>query len=211
MKLPIATVVTYTISLISFFGFRFLTLYYQSFGYQLQYIDRSAEHVVLRGVDIIFLDYFVLPIFILSVALLFVASVGAELRTRLFTLRLRGVSIVLVALLLFTVHERVSVLARSDYLRDIDAARTTLPRLVCIQSTNQLANDWFTASIAGRRKILVLAFNDGTMVLFFAPPVVVGTPKVELFHVGISGNDIVVLVSGGFSGPSSKRSKSCIE
>lgn len=202
---------TYFLSLVAYFGFRFLTLYYQHFGHSLQKVNRSAEHIFVRGIDVVFLDIVVL---VLSVAaFLFIYFLRLNVRYRQANGRefsLTAPALLLIAGCLYLAHERTEVVAEQRYLRDIDPLTTTLQRLVCLDSKNDAAQGWFDSALSGERIVLVLDHSGDEMAAFFAPPILVGLPRVELFYVDLQGSGILTLARSASRGAVSSRSNFCV-
>ena len=206
----IISFLTYLLGLISFLGFRFVTLYYENFGYELAKIERTPEHILLRSISVFpkdFIFFILFILLILSIVLIdykYMLNIfGWKVKFKyLFPIMAIGCSVLLV--------ERTGELASSYYERDTDVRRTGLQRLVCLRSKNAFAQDWFKQSVIDKRDVLILFSNDNRIVAFLAPPIPDKNAKIELFSVGLEKNDIVVHTSGaGRTGPVS-RNFSCI-
>lgn len=201
---------TYLLGLLSFLGFRFVTLYYESFGYELAKLERTSDHILLRSISVFPKDEIFVIIFFTLIASIVIMDYKYILNIFGWKIRFRYIFSIFGIGCSFLLIERTGELAFHYYERDIDVRRTGLQRLVCLRSHNAFAQDWFNQSVADKRDVLILFSTNSRIVAFLAPPIPDRYARVELFSVGLKNDDIVAHTSGTNRTIPVDRNLSCI-
>ncbi len=170
---------------ISFFGYRFLTLYYELFGLRLQDLPLPAEHYLLRGIDItlghlvIFLPFLVMAFCVYAAYQPFALQIRARSLNRFVIL----IPVFLVALL--QAYTAMPGVAAKMAKRDIFAQSSALRQLVCVRTDNSVVSDWFTQARADGATWLILLLARNEAIVFRAPAPIPGVDALPRVRVTI--------------------------
>ena len=179
-------VISGIIAYIAYCGSVFLSEYYGNFGVQLQFLDVTTDHYLVRGLDILRYDL----VLLLMILLLFVLALSAIAP---FSFQILGTKIpkigpfllALPAIVLF-VDARISSTARSAATRDTFAETTALRRLECLRTGEPETDAWISSLLGSGQKVIVLFRSQDQVILFREPPLAIGQPSVDLYYIVIS-------------------------
>lgn len=196
----ILSIAAAAVSALSFFGFVFLSRYYEKFGIRLQDIDIPPQHFFIRGLDIFLKD-----VWLLSLAGAILVSTIVYIQR--FRLNLKIVAIdgrfpvgFLIALLFAATFFETRNFANKMYVRDLFSETTALRKLTCLNTSNSYAEKWYGKYQANSEPVaLILHRRMGSLVLFIEPILKKGEPRVELVELGLHQTDVYshAIGSGG--------------
>lgn len=195
----IATAATTIFSYLSLLGYVFLVRYYEHFGIRYTDVISGIEHFFLRGFDITVGNPILLSSFLVVVVLFGSIFWTARNGSNPFRLRLLllCVSLLGVATLTFSYTRPLSTKYAA---RDVFPLTTTFRQLYCIESANIPVKSFKEYAKVKKQKILVLARAPNQLILFLAPTIVAGTPRVKTISIELSDGDLVQQTSASTSG-----------
>lgn len=175
--------------MVIFFGYTFLSEYYERFGIRFQDIPVDTSHMVMRVLELIFYRY--------ELAMLFFSIiVMASLSFTRFSFNLGFVRLPSFALFsgltvvgAFIAFWVIQAIANDFAERDINPRTSALRQLVCIRSADKPVSGWVSEQIENSRKIMLLFGSEERLVVFLAPKnPELPSPHVTIFELGISEN-----------------------
>lgn len=175
----------------SFLGFVFLSRYYESFGISFQYFDLNPNHLLFRGIFLIYSDFVIILIMIIIVifAISTISIKGFCIKNRIISRN--SVFIFLAAIAGTAIFFRVEKQASEFADRDMRSDTTALRQLTCVSESQTALLEYLTTSHLSERKVLILVRQNQRIFIFSAPETQLGRREIELLEATLT-NDATI-------------------
>ncbi len=206
----ILSVAAAAISGLSFFGFVFLSRYYEKFGIRLQDLDLPPQHYLIRGLDILLKDIWLLMFVVTIAGLSFLLFRRFRLNFKFFTVDVRVLAGCLIVLMLTISFFETRRFAAVMYKRDVFSETTALRKLTCLQTVSEFAKTWYGNFHDDPTSVAMILHRDAErLVVFTEPKIKKGEPRVELVELGLHRTDVYAHAIGSGGVTSIPASSAC--
>lgn len=176
-------VISGIIAYIAFCGSVFLSEYYGSFGVQLQFLDITTDHYLIRGLDVLRYDLVLLFAFVLLFALALFSLAPFSLQVLNIRVPKTGPFLIALPIIVLLVDARISSTAQAAAVRDMFTDSTALRRLECLRTGDTEADNWIASLVTDGQKILVLFRSQEQIIVFREPPFAAEQLTVDTYFI----------------------------
>lgn len=185
-----------TITILTFFilwfGFLSLSSYYDQFGVRYSSLSLDINHIIFRGITILFSSLLVSVLFALIVVLCLLIVLDFHVNINNFEISPQKYGPPLLILLFLIQTSAVFISAAALATDDAYLDTTSLPRLVEFYSQDEDKRKFVSNEIESRR-VLVLYHSNAALIIFRAGEIKVNAPNLRIATISLNKEDVYVI------------------